>query len=138
MSAPPDGDGEGGESFGWVDEAAGPVVRHFAVIGGRTRTRQRHSGFDLVAIIQTADVPEVVGRRVFTPGPEHEHILEMCRLPLSVAEVASELDLPVGVVRILLGDLLDNGLIDVRRPARVAQFPHAGVLKEVIDGLSAL
>lgn len=46
MSAPPDGDGEGGESFGWVDEAAGPVVRHFAVIGGRTRTRQRHSGFD--------------------------------------------------------------------------------------------
>jgi hypothetical protein len=117
----------------WVDEAAGPVVRPYAVTGGRTR----HTGsdFDLIAIIESADVlpPDTL-----VLGPELITIVEICRSSLSVAEVASELDLPVGIVRVLLGDLLDHGLIVVRRPSPVAQFPNERILKDVIDGLHAL
>lgn len=136
MTEPPeDPRGDAGD-FEWVDAAAGPVVRHYAVIGGRTR--HRTGEFDLVAIIQSVPEPGDENRPGLVTGPEHESILWLCQSPLSVAEIASGLNLPLGVVRILLGDLLDHGLIHVRRPARVAQFPNAVVLKEVIDGLSAL
>ncbi|MGH3244134.1 MAG: DUF742 domain-containing protein [Spirillospora sp.] len=124
----------------WYDDedAAGPVVRPYALTGGRT-----HYGgdeFDLVALIATVAVPEPAGDLAAPPpaSPEHDMILELCRTPLSVAEIASDLELPLGVVRVLLGDLLDRSLIQVRRPAPVAQFPSERVLKEVIDGIRAL
>jgi len=111
----------------WVDES---VVRPFALTGGRTRAGGE---FDLMAVVKalSADAPA-------TCGPEHGNILWLCTAPLSVAEIASDLNLPVGVVRVLLGDLLDHGLIVVHRPTPVSQLPHGGVLKEVIDGLHAL
>jgi len=92
-------------------------------------------GFDLIAVIETVDEQLPVR---FPGGPEHSRILKLCRSPLSVAEVASDLELPVDVVRVLLGDLVDHKLILVRQPAPVAQFPNASVLKQVIDGLHAL
>ncbi|GAA1537703.1 DUF742 domain-containing protein [Actinomadura kijaniata] len=122
----------------WLDDEAGPVVRPYALTGGRTR----HEGeFDLVALILTRDPAGEDGAaatRPWVPDPEHEMILELCRTPLSVVEIASELELPLGVVRVLLGDLLDRSRIEVRRPAPVALFPGERVLKDVIDGIRAL
>ncbi|WP_033424333.1 DUF742 domain-containing protein [Actinomadura flavalba] len=129
----------------WYDDEAGPVVRPYALTGGRTH----YDGadlFDLVALIVTRDdtapdegdsAPGAHPAR-WAPDPEHEMILALCRAPLSVVEIASELELPLGVVRVLLGDLLDRSLIEVRRPAPVARFPGERVLKEVIDGIRAL
>lgn len=128
-----------GRDTEWLDHESGPVVRPYALTGGRTRPAG--SDFDLIAIIETVDVPGEAGDghgERLPLSPEHLTICELCRTPLSVAEVASELDLALGVVRVLLGDLLDHGLIRVRRPAPVAQFPNERVLKEVIDGLHAL
>ncbi|MBW8486217.1 DUF742 domain-containing protein [Actinomadura parmotrematis] len=129
----------------WYDDAAGPVVRPYALTGGRTHYAAE---FDMVALIVALAHPaDLAGQHSGTPGaaaaqwapdPEHEMILELCRTPLSVVEIASELELPLGVVRVLLGDLLDRSLIEVRRPAPVAQFPSERVLKEVIDGIRAL
>ncbi|HEV7931720.1 MAG TPA: DUF742 domain-containing protein [Actinomadura sp.] len=129
---------------GWLDDDAGPVVPAFALTGGRTRSAR--SDLDLINIIETIDIRDpdeernhaIPHYRAPVVGPEHEKILEFCRDPLSVAEVAADLDLALGVVRILLGDLLDYGLVEVRQPARIAQFPNERVLKEVIDGLRAL
>ncbi|SNT31018.1 Protein of unknown function [Actinomadura meyerae] len=125
----------------WYDDAAGPVVRPYAVTGGRTH--YDGDDFDLVALIAVADPPPepadgAPSAGPWAPEPEHDMILELCRTPLSVAEIASDLELPLGVVRVLLGDLLDHSLIQVRRPAPVAQFPSERVLKEVIDGIRAL
>ncbi|MBA9007436.1 DUF742 domain-containing protein [Thermomonospora cellulosilytica] len=128
-----------GRDTEWLDHESGPVVRPYALTGGRTRPAG--SDFDLIAIVETVDEPGPAGDghgERLPRSPEHLTICELCRTPLSVAEVASELDLALGVVRVLLGDLLDHGLIRVRRPAPVAQFPNERVLKEVIDGLHAL
>ncbi|GLZ14760.1 hypothetical protein Acsp04_49950 [Actinomadura sp. NBRC 104425] len=136
----------------WHDESNGPVVRPYALTGGRT-DHQLAEQFDLVALIVTDEqaaaglaadgdaaeqVPAGSGASQWAPEPEHEMILALCHTPLSVVEIASELELPLGVVRVLLGDLLDRSLIQVRRPAPVAQFPSERVLKEVIDGIRAL
>jgi hypothetical protein len=137
-------DAAGDEEAAWYDEAAGPVVRPYALTRGRTDYDAEV--FDLVAVIVT-DEEDPASRdredmgappRNWVPEPEHEMILELCRTPLSVVEIASELELALGVVRVLLGDLLDHSLIRVRRPAPVARFPSERVLKEVIDGIRAL
>lgn len=119
----------------WADEEAGPIVRPYAVTGGRTRPGAT-AALDLVAVVETA--AQVPVPPLMEAGPEHHRIRRLCLQPLSVAEVAAELRLPVDIVRVLLGDLLQYGLVTVRRPASVALFPDERVLKEVIDGLRAL
>ncbi|WP_309094671.1 DUF742 domain-containing protein [Streptomyces sp.] len=57
---------------------------------------------------------------------------------VAVAELAAGADLPVGVVRVLLGDLLELGCVTVSRPVPPAQLPDERILREVIEGLRAL
>lgn len=118
----------------WLDEEAGPIVRPFTLTGGRTASKGA-SDLDLMTLVVCAADP-VYGSLLLSP--EHEAILNLARTPLSVAELASTLDLAVGVVRVLLGDLLTDRRIVVRTPAPVAQFPSSRLIKEVIDGLQAL
>ncbi|MEU7001603.1 DUF742 domain-containing protein [Nonomuraea sp. NPDC046570] len=114
----------------WMDEEAGPFVRPYALTRGRTRS----SGavLDLIATVSTT------GESPGDLGPEQELILKAAHTPISVADVAVELDLPVGVVRVLLGDLRDNGLISVSSPSAAGPRPNERILKEVINGLRAL
>jgi hypothetical protein len=117
----------------WMDRDAGPVVRPYAVTGGRVRPAS--GGFDLVAFVVAvaSDAPLPPHLQ-----PEHRAILDLVREPLSVAETAAYLDLGLGVVRVLLGDLLAEGLITMHKPAGVAQLPDEHVLKAVVNGLRAL
>lgn len=117
----------------WLDEEAGPIVRPYALTGGRTRSSG--DDFDLIALVTATDGQVKNDSGV---GPEQRRILAITREPMSVADIASEIDLPLGVVRVLLGDLHDHELISVRPPAQVAPLPSAHILKEVINGLRAL
>ena len=117
----------------WLDEEAGPVVRPYALTRGRTRPTGE--ALDLIAIITAV---RGVRPDPASLGPEHRSVLRMCRLPTSVADIASELDLPLGVVRILLGDLSELSLISIHHPIPPARLPDADILKEVVDGLRRL
>jgi hypothetical protein len=116
----------------WVDDEAGPVVRHYAMTSGRTRPTR--GDFDLITLIMATRIPTPADPGL---GPEHATIIQLCRNPVSVAELATRLDLPAGIVRVLLGDLLDRNLIRTRAPAAAAQ-PTEHVFKAVLDGLRAL
>jgi hypothetical protein len=116
----------------WQPEDAGLVVRPYAVTSGRTRPRSGQ--FDLISII-AATRPAAPGRG---RGPEQLAILRLCQRPASVAEVAAGVDLPVSVVRVLLGDLLDEGQIAVRQPRPAGQQLSDETLEAMIDGLRAL
>lgn len=117
----------------WVDDAAGPVVRPYTLTGGRTRPSGE--GFDLVAFVLTVESAPPRNPRLH---PEHLAALEVCRQPLSVAECASRLNLPLGVVRVLLGDLLEEQLIMVREPSYQMKLPDEYMLEAVLNGLKAL
>lgn len=45
---------------------------------------------------------------------QHAEALKLCD-GRSVAEIAAEMDLPIGVVRVLVGDLVADGKVEVRR-----------------------
>jgi hypothetical protein len=117
----------------WLDEAAGPVVRPYALTRGRTRPTGE--ALDLITIVTA-----VRGVAVDPVGldPEHLALLAMCRLPASVADLASDLDLPLGVVQVLLADLRARSLIGVHHPTPPAQLPDPRILREVADGLRRL
>jgi hypothetical protein len=117
----------------WLDEEAGPVVRPYAVIRGRTRPSGEK--LDLIAIITAV---RGVHLDPSSLDPEHLEVLRLCRLPTSVAEIAADLDLPLGVVRILLGDLQERSLVAIHHPIPPARLPDVQVLKEVVDGLRRL
>ncbi|MFE3166328.1 DUF742 domain-containing protein [Streptomyces sp. NPDC059224] len=122
----------------WYDGEAGPLVRPYAMTGGRTRPGPTGVRFDLIALV-TLD-PGAPGADGDTAlGPEHRALIDLCRVETqSVAELAAGADLPVGVVRVLLGDLLEGGCVTVSRPVPPAQLPDERILREVIAGLRAL
>ncbi|MGW8066340.1 DUF742 domain-containing protein [Streptomyces ziwulingensis] len=117
----------------WVDEAAGPVVRPYAMVRGRTRNEGYF--FDLVAfVVTTVDALQ----HEVDMQPEHRAILALCHRPRPVGEVAAHMNLPVGVVRVLLGDLFSARAIRVRQPADPAARPSVRMIREVLEGLRAL
>ena len=117
----------------WLDRDAGPVVRPYAMTQGRVAPSGDE--FDLVAFVVSAG-PEAVPM----PGlqPEHHAIVAAAWEPISVVELASTLDLSIGVVRVLLGDLRSAGLISLYEPKAATQPHDVDVLKAVVNGLRAL
>jgi uncharacterized protein DUF742 len=118
----------------WLDREAGPVVRLYALTQGRTRPAVDTS-LDLIDVVVATDGQ---GVDTFRPGPEHRRILGLCRRPISVADLASDIDLPIGVARVLLGDLCYQGLIRIYRPAPRGSITDEQLLRRVLDGLHAL
>jgi hypothetical protein len=70
-------------------------------------------------------------------GPEHRQLLARCQRPVAVVDLASDIDLPVGVVRVLLSDLSEQGIIRVLVTPR-GPVTNERLLREVLDGLQAL
>jgi hypothetical protein len=116
---------DAGEIF---DAAAGPLVRPYTVTGGRTLPA---TDFQLVTIVVKT------GRPLGDLSPEHDEILDLCRQPVSVAEVSARVRLPVAVVKIVLADLLGWRAIITRAPVSFAARarPDRHVLEAVLHGL---
>jgi hypothetical protein len=116
----------------WLDQDAGPVVRPYALTGGRTRPSGE--SIDLIALISAVRglPPDPMGLE-----PEHAQVLRWCRLPISLADLAADLDLPLGVVRILLADMRERGLVFIHQPVPT-RLSDPRILREVADGLRRL
>lgn len=111
----------------WLDDEAGPLVRSYALTGGRARP-----GASLELMTYVVAAPFAVQRSTMHLQPEHRAILARARDPVSVAEVASHLGLGLGVIRVLLADLLDAGAITT---VESATPPDDDILQAVIHGL---
>ncbi len=118
-------------SNGSASGPASPFVRPYAITGGRTRAQ--HS-FPLEALVLTTVQGE---KNDLAPTPAARTICRLCRSARSVAEVAALLNVPLGVARVLVGDLLESGLIMVHDNS-TAGGPDNGVLEKVLSGLKRL
>ncbi|MGY5125715.1 DUF742 domain-containing protein [Streptomyces nigrescens] len=115
-------------------------VRPYSLTGGRTR-------FGHVLLVETfvaaLEAPEE--RRELTSGgwgdrvmPEMRAIVELCRRMRSVAEISALLKMPLGVVRVLLSDLADQGKIRVYGTGHGSGRPDRALLERVLSGLHRL
>lgn len=115
-------------------------VRPYSLTGGRTR-------FGHVLLVETfvaaLDAPDE--RRELTNGnlasrvmPELQAIVEICRRMRTVAEISALLKMPLGVVRVLISDLADQGKIRVYGTGHGTGQPDRALLERVLDGLRRL
>lgn len=104
------------------------LVRPFVITGGRTRHATVHLRVETL-VVRTGLEPH--------SGLQFEHaaILEACRQPISVAEVAARIEVPLGVAQILVGDLADAGLVRVHEATSIAT---PALLLRMIDAVRAL
>ena len=117
----------------WLDREAGPVVRPYALTQGRTLPSGGASFGLIDVVIATSERPP----EHFRPGPEHRRILGLCRRPTPVVDLTSEIDLPLGVVRVLLGDLTSEGMLRVLSTQK-QPVTDQHLLRMVLDGLESL
>ncbi|MFH0241049.1 DUF742 domain-containing protein [Streptomyces sp. HK10] len=113
------------------------LVRPYTITRGRTAPQR--DDLTLITVVTTAGPEEggPAGRRL---EPEHRAIVEQCREPAAVAEIAAELDLPVSVTKILIGDLVELGRVTTRPPPAAGRSggPNVEILQAVRDGLQRI
>ncbi|MFE6050721.1 DUF742 domain-containing protein [Kitasatospora sp. NPDC056446] len=128
-----------------AEEETGSMVRPYTITRGRTAPER--DDLTLITVLTTVEEEAAAalarGSRAGARGlqPEHRMILDRCRRPAAVAEVSAGLDLPVSVTKILLGDLVAQGLLKARAPlsvARAAGGVDLGLLTAVREGLRRL
>jgi hypothetical protein len=141
--APPPQTARGGGSTGRGGSGAGGggrprtpsgLVRPYAMTGGRTRPRYQLAIEALVST--TADAERLRGQL-----PEHQRICVLCREVKSVAEISALLTIPLGVVRILVADLAEAGLVAIHQPGgdtSAGGQPDVTLLERVLSGLRKL
>jgi uncharacterized protein DUF742 len=115
------------------NDTGAAAVRPYTWTRGRTK-----SGFDLA--IETLLSTSRRGReQMGMLQVEHRAVAELCGETRSVAEVAALLSLPLGVARVLLGDMAGLGLVTVHQTASSAgNAPDLALMERVLSGLRRL
>ena len=113
--------------------AANRLVRPYALTGGRTRSRP--VDLPLETLVTTTDHGHGA-----LPSLQFERrsIATLCQEPVSVAEVAARVGVPLGVARVLVGDMTDEGHLQVHLPAEDGGRPDVVLLERVLEGLRGL
>jgi hypothetical protein len=108
-------------------------VRPYAWTRGRTRPAYDLAVETLLSTTAQGRDPRQVAQY------EHRMIADLCVEPKSVAEVAALLRLPLGVARVLLGDMAAHGSIVVHETASsTGDSPDMALMERVLSGLRRL
>lgn len=121
----------------WYEDETGSMVRPYTVTRGRTRPSERHT-IDLMSRVTALETDTA------QPGVDHARtaLLDLVRRgPRPVVELAADADLPLTVVRVLLGDLAEAGLVRIDEPRRLPVSGPAAdpeLLQEIVQRLREL
>ena len=96
----------------WPPDDDEVLVRPYLVTGGRTRPL--HDGLRVETVVYAAP-----GSLQAPLQFEARRIVELCQIPRAVADLAVALSMPLGVVRVLIGDLVVGGHVSVQAPPEV-------------------
>jgi hypothetical protein len=116
-----------------VDLPRRTVVRPYMLTGGRTSSSL--GVFELHAPVLALIGADQLGR---SATPEARRIVELCQTPMSVAELSARLGAPVGVVRVLVGDLVDVQMIQVRQTEDHREHRDVRLLERLLEGIRAI
>lgn len=108
-------------------DATSPV-RPYVITGGRTRSVNADLAVETVVETKTTTMVEHLDF-------ERRAIAEQCRQPLSIAELASHLELPLGVARVLVSDMADEGLLHAHD---IADLSDHAFIKRLQEGIRSL
>jgi hypothetical protein len=113
------------------DAGDGLRVRPYAITGGRTRAATE---VPIEAIVYRTPRGDAATTGL---SLERGQILKLLTSPQSAAEISARLRLPLGVARVVLGDLVDEGYVALNTRSASGR-PDLRLLERVLDGLQAL
>ncbi|MBL3804416.1 MULTISPECIES: DUF742 domain-containing protein [Streptomyces] len=116
-------------------------VRPYSLTGGRTRFGHVLLVETFVAALEAPEERKELPNGTFGLArimPETQAIVALCRRMRTVAEIAALLKMPLGVVRVLLSDLADQGKIRVYGNGHGPGQPDRALLERVLNGLRRL
>jgi hypothetical protein len=118
------------------EEPTGSLVRPYAVTRGRTRPRLEIA---MEALVETT--PRGRSAAQGGQGREQHYIASLCDGRLqSLAEIAARMQLPLGVARVLIGDMAAEGMVSIHEPTSFDADESMGteLLERVLSGLRRL
>jgi len=98
------------------------------------RTRPAHEDLEIEALVATTSS----GQRTPKLSVEQRAIAALCHDLLSIAEISARLHLPLGVIRVLVGDMAEERLVVVYRPAQAGDRLDLTLLERVLYGLRTI
>jgi hypothetical protein len=109
------------------------MVRPYAWTRGRTKSTV---DLRIETMVSTSEHGENIEALTQT---EHRAVAGLCGEPRSVAEVATLMAVPLGVAKVLLGDMAGLGLVIVHKTATGgANKAHLMLMERVLSGLRRL
>lgn len=113
----------------------GRIVRPYTMTGGRTSVNGRPIALEALVVATKEGI-----RNRHRYRWESAEIITLSRREMAVIELAALLDVPIGVVKVLTGDLLEQGAVTVTDPpAEVTEGEgYTDLLNKVLDGIKSL
>lgn len=111
-------------------DATGRLIRPYAMTGGRT---------DIDSIISLETQIQSSTRASQHLGAyrwEAAKVVDLVQSPMALIEIAARLEIPIGVARVLVADLVADGAVVLHMPAKTQSF--ASLLERVLDGVRNL
>lgn len=119
-------------------QPGGRLIRPYTMTGGRT-------GDDIPLIALEAQVSATPAgyRNKHQYRWEAARIIDLTRHQTAVVELAARLDVPVGVVRVVVADLAHRGAVQIMDPptgvaTSLDGYMYATLLQKVLDGIKSL
>ncbi len=106
------------------------LVRPYLITGGRTRPVGE------LAIEALVETTAAARERSVTLRFERQQVVSLCATPVSIAEIAAGISVPLGVAKVIVADLAADGLLTIHGTAS-ADGPSVPLLERLLDGLSS-
>ncbi|NNE10934.1 MAG: DUF742 domain-containing protein [Ilumatobacter sp.] len=112
------------------EDSTGRLIRPYAITGGRTGAE---TDIDLEAQVQASTR---ASQHLGAYRWEAAKVVELVQSPMALIELAARLEIPVGVARVLVSDLIDDGAVVLHKPVSKQNF--GSLLEKVLDGVRNL
>lgn len=108
-------------------------LRQFALTQGRAKSVLANLPLD--TLVKSTALGD---RSAYRLAAEQARILDLCRSPQSIAEIAAHLEVHLGIARVLVGDLVGDKLVAISTNDFDDNGPDLATLERLLDDLQAL
>ena len=116
----------------------GRLIRPYTMTGGRTGADQPYIALEALVSATPTGL-----RNKHQYRWEAARVIDLSTRETAIVEIAARLDVPIGVVRVVVADLAHRGAVQISEPpsevpASLEGYTYTTLLQKVLDGIKSL